>query len=51
MSSSIYAPRAVQRALNVRLPADIRVLDVEDARPGFHARFHADGQVAIAIAS
>jgi tRNA pseudouridine38-40 synthase len=32
---------AVWRALNVRLPADIRVLSVEDARPGFHARFHA----------
>jgi len=34
-------PRAVQRALNVRLPADIRVLDVEEARPGFHARHAA----------
>lgn len=32
---------AVGRALNVRLPADIRVLSVEDAVPGFHARFHA----------
>jgi tRNA pseudouridine38-40 synthase len=32
---------AVQRALNVRLPADIRVLGVVDATPGFHARFHA----------
>lgn len=32
---------AVRRALNVRLPADIRVLTVEDAAPGFHARFHA----------
>jgi len=35
------SPQAVQRALNVRLPADIRVLHVEDATPGFHARFHA----------
>jgi tRNA pseudouridine38-40 synthase len=35
---------AVQRALNVRLPADIRVLAVEDAVPGFHARFHAAGK-------
>jgi tRNA pseudouridine38-40 synthase len=34
-------PRAVQRALNVRLPADIRVLEVEEARPGFHARHSA----------
>ena len=32
---------SVQRALNVRLPADIRVLSVDDATPGFHARFHA----------
>lgn len=32
---------AVQRALNVRLPPDIRVLGVVDATPGFHARFHA----------
>jgi tRNA pseudouridine38-40 synthase len=32
---------SVQRALNVRLPPDIRVLGVVDATPGFHARFHA----------
>jgi tRNA pseudouridine38-40 synthase len=32
---------AVWRALNVRLPADVRVLSVEEATPGFHARFHA----------
>ena len=37
-------PPAVQRALNVRLPADIRVLMVEDERPGFHAQFHATGK-------
>jgi tRNA pseudouridine38-40 synthase len=36
---------SVQRALNVRLPADIRVLAVEDARPGFHAQFHATGKI------
>jgi len=35
------AASAMQRALNVRLPADIRVLGVVDAPPGFHARFHA----------
>ena len=29
---------AVQRAMNTRLPADIRVVSVEDAPPGFHAR-------------
>ncbi len=37
-------PAAVQRALNVRLPPDIRVLAVEDGRPGFHAQFHATGK-------
>ena len=35
---------AIRRALNVRLPADVRVLDVEDAPPGFHAQFHATGK-------
>ena len=29
------------RALNAQLPADVRVLRVEDAAPGFHARFDA----------
>ena len=32
------------RALNARLPADIRVLAVEDAGPAFHARFSARGK-------
>ena len=32
------------RALNVRLPLDVRVLQVEDAPLGFHARFHARGK-------
>jgi len=32
---------AVRRALNVRLPEDIRVLAVEDAPDGFHARHGA----------
>ena len=36
---------AVQRALNVRLPEDVRVMAVEEATPGFHARFHATGKV------
>jgi tRNA pseudouridine38-40 synthase len=35
---------AVQRALNSRLPADIRVVGAVDAKPGFHARFHAAGK-------
>jgi tRNA pseudouridine38-40 synthase len=39
-----YPVSAIQRALNFRLPADIRVLEVADARPGFHARSHARGK-------
>ncbi|HEX5217004.1 MAG TPA: tRNA pseudouridine(38-40) synthase TruA [Vicinamibacterales bacterium] len=39
-----YAPSAVQRALNIRLPEDIRVVGVVDAAPGFHAQFHARGK-------
>jgi tRNA pseudouridine38-40 synthase len=31
----------VQRALNAVLPLDVRVVGVEDAAPGFHARFDA----------
>lgn len=38
------ATASLQRAINVRLPLDIRVLAVEDAPPGFHARFHARGK-------
>lgn len=34
-----------QKALNVQLPADIRVFDVGEAPPGFHARFSAVGKV------
>jgi tRNA pseudouridine38-40 synthase len=33
--------RSLHRALNVRLPPDIRVLAVEEAVPGFHARFRS----------
>jgi len=39
-----FPAAAVQRALNVRLPLDIRVLEVEDAPLGFHARFQARGK-------
>ncbi|MEZ5318840.1 MAG: tRNA pseudouridine(38-40) synthase TruA [Vicinamibacterales bacterium] len=35
---------AVQRALNARLPADVRVVGAVDATPGFHARHHARGK-------
>jgi tRNA pseudouridine38-40 synthase len=38
------ATDAVQRALNVRLPYDIRVMSVEEAPLGFHARFQAKGK-------
>ena len=34
----------LQRAINFRLPPDIRVVDLADAPPGFHARFHALGK-------
>ena len=33
------------RALNVRLPQDIRVHDIEEAEADFHARYHATGKV------
>jgi tRNA pseudouridine38-40 synthase len=39
------ATDAIRRALNVRLPQDIRVLAVEDAPLGFHARFQARGKI------
>src|SRR5258708_3652349 len=34
----------LRRALNFRLPPDVRVLRVEDAPPDFHARFQAAGK-------
>ena len=33
------------RALNAVLPADVRVVDVAEAPPGFHARFSAVGKI------
>ena len=36
-----HEPGAVLRGLNANLPADIRVLRVEEAHPEFHARFSA----------
>lgn len=35
---------AVKRGLNIRLPPDVRALDVRDAPPTFHARFDATGK-------
>jgi len=34
----------LHRAINSRLPADIRVVEVADAPPGFHAQFDAVGK-------
>lgn len=36
-----YPVATIQRALNALLPNDVRVLDVWDAEPNFHARFSA----------
>jgi tRNA pseudouridine38-40 synthase len=36
---------AIQRGLNAVLPPAVRVVSVEDAPPGFHARFDATGKV------
>jgi tRNA pseudouridine38-40 synthase len=38
------APEALQRALNATIPADIRVREVAEARPGFDARREAAGK-------
>lgn len=38
---SPIAPDALLRALNVRLPDDVRVMQVEQVADGFNARFHA----------
>ncbi len=38
------APVAVQRALNMRLPDDIRIMAVDDMPPTFHAQFDAVGK-------
>ena len=44
LSNSIAAGDLL-RALNAKLPEDIRVLSVEEAAPGFNARFHARSKV------
>ena len=36
-----HDPAVLARGLNAQLPADVRVLSVADAPPGFHARFSA----------
>jgi tRNA pseudouridine38-40 synthase len=39
-----WAPDALRRALNSLLPADCWVVDLREARPGFHARRSATGR-------
>lgn len=39
--TSMISSDALQRALNVRLPDDVRVMRVEEAASDFNARFHA----------
>lgn len=41
---SAHPPDAIRRALNARLPPDIRVRSVEDMPAAFHARFDATGK-------
>jgi tRNA pseudouridine38-40 synthase len=36
-----HSAETLHRALNAVLPADVRIVAVEDAHPGFHARFDA----------
>ncbi len=43
--STTHPPATLQRALNAVLPADIRVLAVEDMPADFHARFSATGKI------
>lgn len=38
------SPAVLARALNAVLPPDVRVLDVQQVDPGFHARFSATGK-------
>ena len=42
-----HAPQTVdviRRAMNAKLPEDVRVLDVKEMPRGFHARYHAKGK-------
>jgi tRNA pseudouridine38-40 synthase len=39
-----HETRTLTRALNAHLPADLRVVSVEDVDEGFHARFSASGK-------
>jgi len=41
VTSCVHDVATLQRALNAVLPADVRIISIEDAPPGFHARFDA----------
>lgn len=43
-SHLVIPPDRMKKALNVQLPKDIRVLDVEEVEPNFHARFDVTGK-------
>jgi tRNA pseudouridine38-40 synthase len=40
-----HPPEAIRRGLNAALPPTVRVVTAEEARAGFHARFHASAKV------
>jgi tRNA pseudouridine38-40 synthase len=40
-----HSPADLQKALNVRLPADVAVLDVAECEAGFHPRYRAQSRV------
>ena len=42
--ATTHDPLVIRRALNAMLPGDVRVVAVEDAAPGFHARYSAAGK-------
>ena len=47
-SARVMTPRelpVIRRALNAMLPGDVRVLEVDDAAPDFHARYSAAGKI------
>jgi tRNA pseudouridine38-40 synthase len=43
--TATHETAAIQRGLNAVLPSSVRVVSIEDAPPGFHARFDATGKV------
>ncbi|MDO9493101.1 tRNA pseudouridine(38-40) synthase TruA [Acetobacterium sp.] len=43
-TASTIPPEVWYRALNTRLPADIRVIQSRECHPDFHSRYHAKGK-------